>query len=78
MFTQVNDCTYIYEVSGEGKPLILVHGTGGRRPELREDMIPLLSKDFRVYAYDMRGFGETVRPTQVSLSDDLWADDLAG
>ena len=41
-------------------------------------MIPLLSKNFKVYAYDMRGFGETVRPAQVPLSDALWADDLAG
>ena len=77
MFIQVNDCNVHYEVSGEGKPLILVHGTGADAQSF-EDMIPLLNKDFRVYAYDMRGFGETVRPTQVPLSDALWADDLAG
>ena len=77
MFVQVGDCKVHYEVSGEGKPLILVHGTGADAQSF-EDMIPLLSKDFRVYAYDMRAFGETVRPTQVPLSDDLWADDLVG
>jgi pimeloyl-ACP methyl ester carboxylesterase len=77
MFTQVNDCNVHYEVSGEGKPLILVHGTGADAQSF-EDMIPILSKDFKVYAYDMRGFGETIRPTQVPLSDTLWADDLAG
>lgn len=77
MFTQVNDCNVHYEVSGNGRPLILVHGTGADA-RCFEDMIPQLTKDFRVYAFDMRGFGETVRPTHVPLSDDLWADDLAG
>lgn len=77
MFVQVNGCDIHYEVSGEGKPLILVHGTGADAQSF-EDMIPLLNKDFKVYAYDMRGFGETVRPAEVPLSDSLWADDLAG
>lgn len=77
MFTQVNDCNVHYEVSGAGKPLVLVHGTGADAQSF-EDMIPLLSKDFRIYAYDMRGFGKTVRPPQVPLSTALWADDLAG
>jgi len=77
MFTQVNGCNVHYEVSGKGKPLILVHGTGADAQSF-EDMVPLLNKDFRVYAYDMRGFGKTVRPTDVPLCDTLWADDLAG
>tara|TARA_B100000686_G_C16745049_1_gene948932 strand:- start:996 stop:1799 length:804 start_codon:yes stop_codon:yes gene_type:complete len=77
MFTQVNECNVHYEVSGEGEPLILVHGTGADAQSF-EEMVPLLNKDFKVYAYDMRGFGETVRPADVPLSSTLWADDLAG
>ena len=76
MFTQVGDCNVYYEVSGEGEPLILVHGTGADAKSF-EDMVPLLDKDFKVYAYDMRGFGRTIRPSEVPLSTDSWADDLA-
>ena len=76
MFTQVGDCNVYYDVSGEGKPLILVHGTGADANSF-EDMIPLLDKHFKVYAYDMRGFGGTIRPGEIPLSDDLWADDLS-
>ena len=76
MLTQVGDCNVYYEVSGQGDPLILVHGTGADAKSF-EDMVPLLNKEFKVYAYDMRGFGNTVRPREVPLSDDLWADDLA-
>ena len=76
MFTQVGECNVYYDVSGEGEPLILVHGTGADANSF-EDMIPLLTKHFKVYAYDMRGFGRTIRPGEIPLSDDLWANDLS-
>ena len=76
MYTEVGDCKVHYEVSGEGQPLILVHGTGADAKSF-EDMVPLLDKDFKVYTYDMRGFGRTIRPIEVPLSTDSWADDLA-
>jgi 3-oxoadipate enol-lactonase len=65
MFTQVGDCNVYYDVSGEGEPLILVHGTGADAKSF-EDMIPLLNNEFKVYAYDMRGFGRTIRPSTQS------------
>ena len=40
-------------------------------------MVPILSKHFRVYIYDHRGFGETERPADPKLSHDLWREDLA-
>jgi len=43
MFIQVDDCNVNYEVSGEGDPLILVHGTGADAKSF-EDMVPLLDK----------------------------------
>ncbi|MEN6522001.1 MAG: alpha/beta fold hydrolase [Armatimonadota bacterium] len=52
-----------YTVSGEGEPLLLVHGIGAGASsfEWRKNFLPL-SKDFTVYALDMLGFGMSDRP----------------
>ena len=76
MFTEVGDCNFYYEVSGEGPPLVLVHGTGGDCRGF-DDVVPILNQQFKVYIYDMRGHGKTVRMSDAPLSDDIWADDLA-
>ena len=75
MFKQVGDLNINYEVHGEGNPLLLLHG-GGSRASCFEDMVPILSKDFKTYAYDQRGFGDTVRPENPPLGHDLWKEDL--
>ena len=76
MFAEVGDCNFYYDVIGEGPPLVLVHGTGADSQSF-EDVAPILSQHFKVYMYDMRGHGKTVRKSDVPLSDDIWADDLA-
>jgi pimeloyl-ACP methyl ester carboxylesterase len=75
MFRQIGDLNVHYEVSGEGDPLVLLHG-GGSRAQTFEKMIPPLSQSFRVYAFDMRGFGETERPAAPKLSYPVWREDL--
>ena len=77
MFKQVGDLNVHYEVEGEGYPLVLLHG-GGSRSQSFEEMVPTLSKHFKVHIYDHRGFGETERPAEPKLSHDLWREDLAG
>jgi pimeloyl-ACP methyl ester carboxylesterase len=47
-----------YEVFGEGPPLILVHGTPSRS-YLWRNVAPTLAERFRVYVYDLLGFGES-------------------
>jgi pimeloyl-ACP methyl ester carboxylesterase len=47
-----------YEVSGEGPPVILVHGTP-TRSYLWRDVIPALGEHRRVYVYDLPGYGES-------------------
>ena len=76
MFAEVGGCNFYYEIAGEGPPLVLVHGTGADCQSF-EDVVPILSREFRVYTYDMRGHGRTVRISDDLLSDDVWADDLA-
>jgi pimeloyl-ACP methyl ester carboxylesterase len=75
MFTQIGDCNVNYEMSGEGNPLMLLHGTGADAQSM-EELTALLAKEFKVYAYDLRGFGKTVRPADPPLSHDLWVEDL--
>ena len=75
MFKQIGDLEVSYDVHGDGPPLILLHG-GGARARSFEDMVPILAKEFTVYTYDQRGFGETIRPAQPQLSSDLWRDDM--
>ena len=76
MFAEVGDCKFYYEIAGDGPPLVLVHGTGGDSKGF-EDVVPILSQRYKVYTYDMRGHGQTVRLSDAPLSDDIWADDLA-
>ena len=71
----ISDLKVRYHVSGEGYPLILMHG-GGTRSDTGEEMIPILAKEFKVYTYDQRGTGGTIKPPTPPLSYDLWSDDL--
>lgn len=52
-----------YTVSGEGEPILLVHGIGAGASsfEWRKNFLPL-SKNFTVYALDLLGFGLSDRP----------------
>lgn len=49
-------------VSGEGPPLILLHGFMASFFTFRE-IVPVLAKRFRVITIDLNGFGLTERPT---------------
>ena len=75
MFKQIGDLNVHYNVHGEGYALVLLHG-GGSRAQTFEEMVSLLAKSFRVYTYDLRGFGETRRPSELKLSYELWRQDL--
>lgn len=55
--------------------MVLLHG-GGSRAQTFEEMVPILSKSFRVYTFDMRGFGDTKRPPEPKLSHEIWRADL--
>ncbi len=72
----VNGVSLYYEVSGEGKPVVHIHGSGFGRGNFAT-LTPLLARSFRVIDYDMRGFGDSDAPVQ-PYSMELWADDLAG
>ena len=51
-----------YLAGGEGKPLVLVHGLGGRAQNWAPMMPSLMRRGYRVYALDLLGFGQSDRP----------------
>src|SRR5262249_22210954 len=74
--TEVNGVRLWYEVSGEGEPVIQIHGAGFGHYNFAP-ATPELSKHFRVIDYDMRGYGQSDRPVQ-HYDMEVWADDVAG
>ncbi|WP_420549498.1 alpha/beta fold hydrolase [Curvivirga sp.] len=62
-----------YTIEGNGKPLFLIHGIGAARDTWRF-VIPELVKDFTVISYDLRGHGESQKPTEEFGLDELVAD----
>ena len=71
-YVDVNDTKLYYEISGSGTPLILVHGFSLDR-RMWDDQFAMLSEDYRVIRYDVRGFGKSsdAPTTPYSYPDDL-------
>jgi pimeloyl-ACP methyl ester carboxylesterase len=74
--TEVNGARLWYEVSGEGEPVVQIHGAGFGHFNFAP-ATPELSKHFQVIDYDMRGYGQSDRPVQ-HYDMEVWADDVAG
>ncbi|HEX2682102.1 MAG TPA: alpha/beta fold hydrolase [Candidatus Dormibacteraeota bacterium] len=72
----VNGMRMYYEVSGQGDPLIVLHGAYMNIPSMGA-IIPALAQTHRVYALELQGHGRTTdidRPiTYLNLADDVAA-----
>jgi pimeloyl-ACP methyl ester carboxylesterase len=73
---KVGDISIYYEIHGEGEPLVLIYGYSGHSG-LWFRQIPVLSKRYRVIAFDNRGVGRGDKPN-VPYSMSMMAGDLAG
>jgi pimeloyl-ACP methyl ester carboxylesterase len=73
---QVNGMQMYYEVSGQGDPLVVLHGAYMNIPSMGA-IIPRLARTHRVYAVELQGHGRTTdidRPiTYQNLADDVAA-----
>ncbi len=69
-----------YEVSGTGPALVLTHGLGGSL-DAWQSFATALQDRYTVLRWDVRGFGESERPSTSSrlttLNPTAWAADLA-
>src|SRR5437868_9521453 len=76
------DSTRIYyETSGNGRPLILVHGFMGKGESWKRSPLyaDLLSAGFKVITLDLRGNGKSDKPhTDEGYKDDAEAKDIMG
>src|SRR5688572_28958933 len=72
----VNGMQMYYEVSGEGDPLVVLHGSY-MTIEAMGEIIPRLAETHRVYALELQGHGRTTdinRPiTYPAMADDVAA-----
>jgi pimeloyl-ACP methyl ester carboxylesterase len=65
-----------YAVEGGGPPVLLIHGVGARLDNW-DGVAAVLSRNFRVLRYDLRGHGKSSKvPGPYSL--EMFADDAAG
>lgn len=74
-YAEVNGIRMYYEIHGQGKPLVLIHGGGSTIQTTYGNIIPLLSKSRQIIAMDLQAHGRTGdRPTDLSFEQD--ADDI--
>ena len=66
---EVNGVSLYYEVAGEGKPVVLVHGNGGSHEALHTETAALVAAGYKVYAVDSRGQGANERLTEYHYAD---------
>lgn len=76
-YADVNGLKMYYEVYGQGKPLVLLHGSLMNIDLNWSKFIPLLAKDRKVIVAEMQGHGRT-QDISRDLSYESMADDVSG
>ncbi|WP_346320920.1 alpha/beta hydrolase [Chitinophaga sp. YIM B06452] len=76
-YADVNGLKMYYEVYGQGKPIVLLHGSYMTIPLNWSQIIPLLAKDRKVIVAEMQGHGRT-RDIAREISYEGMADDVSG
>lgn len=66
-----------YQVTGQGEPLVLVHGFGSCTDHTWGTIIPELSKSYRVIAVNQRGHGRSTNPSGI-FTHSQSAEDVRG
>jgi pimeloyl-ACP methyl ester carboxylesterase len=72
---RVRDIDLYYESSGEGQPLLFIHGLGATGQDW-ERQVAFFSQHYRVITLDLRGHGRSDKPRQ-RYSIPQFADDVA-
>ncbi|MCF0040416.1 alpha/beta fold hydrolase [Dyadobacter fanqingshengii] len=76
-YADVNGLKMYYEVYGEGKPLIMVHGSFMTIPMNWAQIIPMLAKDRKVIVAEMQAHGRTKDIPRAFTYANM-ADDVSG
>lgn len=75
-YSEVNGLKMYYEIYGQGKPLVLIHGGGSTIQTSFEKIIPLLAKNRQVIAVELQAHGRT-NDRNADLTFEQDADDIA-
>jgi pimeloyl-ACP methyl ester carboxylesterase len=70
---EVNGVNLWHRVTGEGEPVVQIHGAGFGHFNL-DPVTPILNDHFTVVDYDQRGYGQSDKPDQ-HYDMEVWADD---
>lgn len=68
MYIQLNSQILYYEKTGEGLPLIFLHGNGESH-EIFDELVADFSSTYTVYAIDSRGQGDSATPKEYHYKD---------
>ena len=68
MYIQLNSQVICYEKTGEGSPVILIHGNKGDHHTF-DALAETMSNYHTVYAMDSRGYGESAPPKEYHYKD---------
>lgn len=75
-YSEVNGIKMYYEIYGQGKPLVMLHGGGSTIQTTFGRVIPVLAKDRQLICVELQAHGRTGdRNTEISFEQD--ADDVA-
>ena len=74
-YVDVNGVQLYYEIYGEGKPLLMIHGNGGSF-ECFTNQVDEFSKHFKVILVDCRGRGNSTYQKGVELTFQLQVADI--
>ncbi len=72
---KVRDVELYYEVTGQGQPLVFIHGLGSGARDW-EYQVPVFCEQYQVVAFDLRGHGQSDKPPG-PYSIAQFADDTA-
>lgn len=75
-YSEVNGLKMYYEIYGQGKPLVLVHGGGSTIQTNFGKVIPLFAKNRQVIAVELQAHGRT-NDRNADLTFEQDADDIA-
>ena len=71
----INNTGIYYEVTGEGEPLLFIHGLASSSRSWKKQ-VPFFSRRYRVITFDIRGHGRSDKPIE-PYSIELFATDAA-
>jgi pimeloyl-ACP methyl ester carboxylesterase len=75
-FIEVNGARLWHEITGDGEPVLQIHGSGFGHFNFGP-VTPVLAEEFRCIDYDQRGYGQSDKPEQ-HYDLEVWADDAVG